>query len=474
VLARAALVTAFLVIGPAAGAWAASPTSSAAEVEDRVRRSFERSGVPGMVAVVVHDDDVVWSGGFGKASDGAPMTADSRVQVASVTKSFTATAVLGLVEDGRVDLDGTVASQLAGFAMADPRAARVTVRQLLNHTSGLTDAGTGFYAAVDEGSATPGAFVAALLDEHLTSDPGTEHRYANINYVLAGRLVEVVTGLPFEEHLREEVLDPLGLESTTLDRDAAPNGHVSAFSAWIPREDTSSELTHDPAGALVTTADDLGRWLIASNGDGPAPLSSAVRAQLEVTTPASGGYGAGWAQDEELAGWWGHAGNRYTYSAHTMRNPDSGRAVAVVVNGASMSDPAYAAARDLAALVDDGGPSPAVPVPDAVSADRGALAVVAVAAALGGIGVARSRRWARRRAGHPARTVLGLSWLLPPIALALLLPPVAGRVVGGIDMTWSMLTYYSLTPLLTVLALALTCTAVLAARVVALHRAGRL
>lgn len=257
---------------------------------------------------------------------------------------------------------------------------------------------------------------------------------------------------------------------TTLDWNAAPHGHNSVFGAWIPREDTSSRVTRDPAGALVTTADDLGRWLIASNGNGSTPISSSVRSQLESTTPVSGGYGAGWAEDDELVGWWGHGGNRYTYSAYMLRDPSQGWGVAVVVNGATMSDPAYAAARDLAAFVDGGVP---IAVPDAVSVDRWALALTAVAVALGGAGVARSRGWARRRSGRPALTALGLAWLLPPIVLVPLLPPGAGRLVGGIDMSWSMLTYYSLTPLLTVLTVASVCAVVLACRVAALRRRGR-
>jgi CubicO group peptidase (beta-lactamase class C family) len=466
VLAVAGLAATFVVGGYAPQA-RAEPTIQS--IGDRVSRAFERSRVPGMVAVVVHHDRIVWSGGAGVASDGAAMTADSPVQGASLTKSFTATAVLGLVEDGDIQLDGTLASQLSEFIMADPRAGQVTVRQLLNHTSGLSDAGVHFYRAINDRAATPRDAVAALGKERLTTEPGTAYRYANINYLLAGRLVEVVTGRPFQDHLREQVFAPLGLRHTTLDWDAAPKGHSSVFGAWIGRRDTSSELRHDPAGALVTTANDLGRWLIASNGNGPTPLSASVRSQLEATTPASGSYGAGWAKDD-LDGWWGHAGNRYTYSAYMGRNPSDGWGVAVVVNGASMSDPAYAVAQDLTSLVTDGDP---VAVPSAIAWDRWAQLVAATAVVLGSIGVARARRWARRRSGHPVRIVLSLVWLLPPIALALLLPPAAGELVGGIDMSWPMLTYYSLTPLLTVLTIALACAVVLVCRLVALRARGR-
>lgn len=437
-------------------------------VGSRVREVFGRSGVPGMVAVVVHRDRVVWAGGEGTATGGSAMTADSAVQVASLTKSFTAVAVLQLAESGRIRLDGSVTEQLDELRMGDPRSARITVRQLLDHTSGLTDADTHYYRMINRGASSPRALVAGLDGQRLTTDPGTRHRYANINYVLAGRLVEVASGMAFPDQLHAEVLVPLGLRETTLDAAAAPAGHNSVFGRWFGRRDTSSALRNDPAGGLVTTADDLGRWLIASNGEGLRPLSTGVRSQLVRTSPASGTYGAGWARDDTLPGWWNHGGNRYTYSAAMLRQPVTGWGVAVVVNGASMSDPAYAAALDLASFVEGGGAR--VTVPSAVAPDRWALVVVLVGAGLATRGLLHAPHWARRRRGHPLRTVLGLLWLMPPIVLALLLPAVASLLVGGIDMSWSMLTYYSLTPVVAVLALAVGSAAVIVGRVVALRR----
>lgn len=191
-----AIVLGVLVMAdPVSPAWA---DGSGGSIEERVNRSWERSDVPGMVAVVVHNDRIVWSGGVGVASDGTAMSADSVVQVASLTKSFTATAVLELVVDGRILLDDSVTAQLPELALDDRRADQITVRQLLNHTSGLTDADTHFFRAINDGAATPHDVVAALSRQRLTTQPGTAFRYANMNYVLAGRLVEVVTGHPFQ------------------------------------------------------------------------------------------------------------------------------------------------------------------------------------------------------------------------------------------------------------------------------------
>jgi len=432
-------------------------TTLAVPVQDRALSSFERSGVPGMVAVVTHGDRIVWSGGFGTASDGSRMTSEAVVQVGSLTKSLTATTVLQLAEAGRVDLDASLAAQLPESSLDD----RITVRQLLNHTSGLTDADTHYWHTIDEGARTTEEVTATLRGAETTTEPGTRHRYANVNYVLAGRLVEVVTGRPFAQVVQSDVLTPHEMRSSRLDRDGAPAGSNSVFGTWVAREDASTALDDDPTGSLVTTADDLGRWLIATNGAGTHPLSPFVRAGLQHTTTASGSYGAGWAQDGDLAGWWGHSGNRYTYSAAMLREPVEGWGVAVVVNGASMSDPAYPIAQDLAALVSGAAP---MAVPDALLVDRWSAAAAGIGLLAGVVGVVRARRWAGRRRGRPLLTVLGLVWLVPPVLLATLAPQLASFLLGGIDLTWGMLTYYSLTPLVALLAMGAVSAAVLLRR----------
>lgn len=224
----------------------------------------------------------------------------------------------------------------------------------------------------------------------------------------------------------------------------------------------------NPAGGLSSTAKDLGRWMTIVNGHGPQALDPATRRILESPPPASEGYGAGWQTDEHLPGWWGHAGNRYTHSGHMMRNPTRGWGVAVVVDGATMTDPAYDIANGLVAAI-DGRPGP--DIPDAVASDRWAAAVLLGALALSGILVLRSRAWARRARGRRLPLILGLVAPCTVMLAVALTPWWAGRLMGGIDLTWSMMTYFSLTPLLTVLGCGLGATAVLVARGLAVHQA---
>lgn len=446
---------------------AGATAESAPDWERRVQELFEQSEVPGMVAVVVHEDDVLWSGGRGTDSTGEPMGPESVVAVASVTKSFTATAVVQHAQSAGIDLDSPVSTWLPEFTMADDRYRSITIRQLLTHTSGLTDAGVGYYRTVNQGAASSAEHVAALAPHGLSSRPGERFAYANINYVLLGRLLEARTGRPVAEHLRTNLLEPHGLKYTVLDRAAAPDGFNSVFGRWVPREDTSQAMRQDPAGGIFTTADDLGRWLIASNGRGPTPVPKTVRDVLLTTVPAAPDAGAGWMR-EDRPGWWGHGGNRYTYSAYAMRNPTTGWAVAVVVNGASMNDPAYDMAQQLAAT-GEGGPGPTVP--SAVRLDRWALAATVGWVACCGLLCVGARRWARRRSR--ARRSLGLLWPAVLVMVVVLTPQWAGLLVGGIQLTWPMLSYYSLTPLLTVLAGGAGAACVLTSRVWALRRGSR-
>lgn len=134
-----------------------------------------------MVAVVVHGDRIVWAAGFGRDGHSQPMTANSPVQIASLSKSFTAVAVARLARAEGIDLDQPVAGGRPDLTMADTRHRAITLRHLLTHTSGLTDADVHYWRTVDDGAASLDDHVRALRDERLSAAPGTTFRYANVN-----------------------------------------------------------------------------------------------------------------------------------------------------------------------------------------------------------------------------------------------------------------------------------------------------
>lgn len=418
-----------------------------------------------MVAVVTQGDEIRWARGFGNASTGQPMAERSRVEIASLTKSMTAVGVGTLLYDANISVGTRIHELLPELGMADKRYDSITVRQLLNHTSGLTDAAAGYYAAMNDGVSSVREHVARLAGKSLERQPGATFRYANINYILLGRLIEVLSGQPVDRYLQDHVFEEHGLTDTVLDGRDAPDGFNSVFGKWVARTDTSNPMASDPAGGAVTTAEDLGRWLIANNGAGPTPVSPQVRQIVQTTSVNSGSYAGGW--DMRSTASYEHSGNRYTYSSYMVRNEAQGWGVAVVVNGASMIDPAYAIAEAIAAVIDPSRPQPGS-TPSAVSADRWAALVVVASALATAVLLLRSPRWARRR-GRVGKA-LGLAWPSCVVFAALCAPLLAGILMNGIDMEWMMLTYYSLTPLLVVIAMGAMAALVVGARTWALWK----
>jgi CubicO group peptidase (beta-lactamase class C family) len=175
--------------------------------------------VPGIALTVLDGDEVhVWVSGESGRVDGLPMTADTLFRIASITKLYTATLVMQLVDDGRVVLDGPLAEQLPEFRLADPgETAAITPRHLLSHTSGIPgdwgfDGGRGDDAVM--------RYVASLAEVRAVFPAGLMHSYSNAGFVVLGRLVEHVLGTTWDAALQERLVKPLGLTSTvTLPED---------------------------------------------------------------------------------------------------------------------------------------------------------------------------------------------------------------------------------------------------------------
>ncbi|MFC4563149.1 serine hydrolase domain-containing protein [Nocardiopsis mangrovi] len=404
---------------------------------------MDATGQPGMAVAVTRGDDIVHTAGYGHDSAGAPVTAETPMRIASVTKSFTAMAVMTLVRDGRIDLDGTVAGQLPGFAMDDPRSDEVTVRHLLNQTSGFSDTTIDVEALRDASSLTE--YMSLLEAGSLAADPGTDHRYCNVNFEVAARLVEVASGRPFDAYMREAVFDPLGMARTTLDEaEIAPaDGLNSLYGLWIPRAEMPGFRTFSGAGGVITDAADMGRWLTAHTGGG-APLDRDLLDTMYAPSDVDD-YAMGWSP-EPLAGGGElmvHSGNLFTYSAIQGFSPETGYGFAVLTNGAALTDATYPVLLGLAALSE--GRQPEAPGSGRAAADA-ALAAAAVAAiGLGAVGVARSRRWALQRAGRPAwLTALRMVPVLLPVALFALYPTAVEALSNGREVTWEQMTYFPL------------------------------
>ena len=170
-------------------------------------------GVPGAsLAVLVGDEVFATACGVLNTDTGVEATPASVFQMGSITKVWTTTLVMQLVDEGRLDLDTPVVEVLAEFGLADPAAARaITLRQLLTHTSGIDG---DQFVDIGRGEDAIARFVAHLHGIGCVHAPGARFSYCNAGFVVAGRLVEVLRGAPYDTVLRERILRPLGLRAT--------------------------------------------------------------------------------------------------------------------------------------------------------------------------------------------------------------------------------------------------------------------
>ncbi|MFD0203395.1 MULTISPECIES: serine hydrolase domain-containing protein [Saccharothrix] len=467
-----ALIVSAASLGPPT---AAPPVVDGAAIDAVVAQYREQTAVPGVAVAVTRGDTVVHTAGYGHTPDGDAVSEHTTMAAASLSKSFTALAVVQLVEAGRVRLDDPVRAHLPEFTMADPRAADITVRQLLDQTSGLSD--TTFRSFSGPAVHTLAEAVAAMRGSALAAAPGTRWEYHNPNFQVAARLVEVVVGVPFADYLRDHVFAPLGMDdSRTADteRDLPPSarGHVKVLGHPVA-------LPEPPAfgngsGGVLTSAHDLAAWLIAQNdgGRGPGGTSIATPRSISAThTPSavSESYGLGWFVGRTASGALliDHGGDLFTSTAYQALLPGSGHGIAVLANTGLRHGDAQAIGERLLALVEGREPPPVddpSPVVDAVL-----LVLALVIGAPAWRGVARSRRWADRRRSAPW-TVARLLPLVLPLLLAVTVHRVVGFLYRGRDVAWRQVLYLYPTFMVVLAVATLGGVAVLAARLVALSR----
>ncbi|GIG64054.1 serine hydrolase domain-containing protein [Phytomonospora endophytica] len=465
-LATAATATAAFALIPATAAHADTPAPTADAFAAYAAEAFADSGLPALSLVVTHGSEVVYSQGFGEGFDGQAVTAQTSMRVASVSKSFTAMAVMKLVEAGKISLDDTVAAQVPGFAMADPRFADITVRHLLNQTSGLSDRGLDAMALRDAPDLA--AFTALLADGELQRDPGAGYEYCNANYDLLARLVEVASGESFTAYLDREVFAPLGMTGSSLGGEA-PQGGIEAFGLWSSADELWDDALIGGSGDVVTNADDMGRWLIGQNGGGTQLVGADSLTAMHSPSSVSE-YGMGWGVEKPDDGGPDqivHAGNLFTYTANQMIIPETGYGFAVMSPTSAIYDESYDILTGLADLSQGREPagSGTLWIYELV------IGLTALAAlGLGALGLARSRRWAARREGRPVwRIALRLSPMAIPVLLFAAYPSLLG-VLFRRDIDWAQCWYRAPSLLILLAAGAAAALAVIAARVVRLAK----
>jgi CubicO group peptidase (beta-lactamase class C family) len=318
----------------------------AEEITDFVASQMRAFRIPAAAVGIVRGDRVVYLRGFGNADGaGRPVTPQTPFLIGSNSKSLTALAVMQLVESGEVVLDAPVRSYLPWFRLKDEAASgSVTVRQLLNQTSGLP-AGAEF---APEGSDNYAHHAAELRRVGLSHPPGRSFEYSDLNYELLGLLVEAVAGEPYDAYVHEHVLEPLAMDSTYLTYEGArahglARGYRYLFGLPVPAETPRYAPHSVPAGGVATTAEDFCHFLIAQlNGGAYAGRSvlnqEGVALMHEPRRDLGSTYAMGWFVEE----WDGlesvnHMGMNETFSSMINLLPREGYGVVVLTDVNSFS-----------------------------------------------------------------------------------------------------------------------------------------
>jgi len=317
----------------------AAPALAAGSVQARLDVLTAQDGVPGAEAVIQdgHRTRVVRSGA-GDLATGKPFPRNGSFRAGSVTKSFVATVVLQLVGEGRVKLDAPVERYLPGL-LPDRR---ITVRQLLQHTSGIPDYLRDFDLSDPEAlrhrGASPEELVALALKHPALFPPGTSWSYSNTNYIVAGMLAEKVTGQAPSDLITQRITRPLGLRDTYLPRrgdEQLPDPHAVGYTSDLVDFSDFDATIAGAAGGLVSTPADLDRFYGALLGG--RLLRPAELAEMKRTVPAELGvpgarYGLGLGSIPLSCGeFWGHEGGIIGFTNLAGTGP-GGRRVTVVLN----------------------------------------------------------------------------------------------------------------------------------------------
>ncbi|HEY9643440.1 MAG TPA: serine hydrolase domain-containing protein [Coleofasciculaceae cyanobacterium] len=419
---------------------AAQPTLET-KIDRFITQQMTTQHIPGLALAITHENQVVQVKGYGKANVHEPVTSQTQFAIASLSKSFTAIAVLQLVEAGKVDLDAPVKQYLPNFTLADTKTAdQITIRQLLNQISGLSD--LGFSESLQPQPTTNAERVKSLHNAHPVATPGTEFHYFNPNYDTLARVVEVVSGKSFGKYLRSHLFTPLQMSQTfhattmteaTQRAERLAKGHLMAFAIPIAAQELSGYLGGN--AGVISTAEDMATYLILhSNGgrfEDTQLLTPDSIALLHTPPPQlESPYAMGWfATTEHGRKILQHNGILSTFYTDVAVLPKEKYGIALLYNISALPLIAFALPQIKSGLIQllTEGTLP----PDGFNINLWGISLAMLTA----IGVALAMRsllhfpqWKRNTHTTPKwQILLGIAWMFFPAVVWLAMPWLVGR-----------------------------------------------
>jgi D-alanyl-D-alanine carboxypeptidase len=344
--------------------------------QDDLQRDLDEirnRGAVGVQARVTLDEEVlVGTSGVANVQTREPLPENGHYRIASTTKTFVATVVLQLVGEGRLSLNDTVEQHLPGVAHGSGHeGSRITVRDLLQHTSGIYDYNNDEAWSPFNTLETfeerrfyhyePEDLVAVAMRHPPIFEPGTARSYSNTNYVLAGMLIEAVTNHPWAEEVRNRIIEPLGLAQTTVGSGSQmPEPHARGYYQFPdggPLVDVTllDPSAGDAGGAIISTPEDVTRFFSALLGG--ELLSSELLAEMQESVPEGDGrygLGLGWSPLSCGGGYWRHGGAVPGYLSYEGFSEDGSHGVVLSVSSWRADDVAnYAQDEAAFELIDN-------------------------------------------------------------------------------------------------------------------------
>jgi CubicO group peptidase (beta-lactamase class C family) len=317
------------------------------QCRDSIPGRMKKCKIPGLSIAVVDREGVVWSAGFGRTGKGSqPVTPETLFSIQSMSKTFTATAVMMAVQDGLVDLDTPIVKYLPEFTVhsrfEDKPQEKITLRHLLSHTAGFThEAPVGNnmdcrYGSFDE-------HVLSIQQTWLRHRVGERYSYSNLGIDLAGYILQVRSGQPFVEYMKKKVFEPLGMPNSSMDYavvNKSPNrarGHVAHVSKM------PVEIPMVAAGGVYTSAAELARFvqfhLNRGVVDGRVVLGAARLDTMYTSSPVSREYGLGIGVGQKHDTYvLNHGGGGFGFLTIMMWYPEFGVGCLVLTNSTKHDD----------------------------------------------------------------------------------------------------------------------------------------
>ncbi len=317
-------------------------------VDEYITARMRSDHIPGVALVIVKGDQIVYLKGYGRADQsGRPVTPQTPFLIGSITKSFTALAVMQLVEAGKVDLDAPVQRYIPWFRTADPKAsAQITVRMLIEQTSGLPQLPTFVTWTWPNYPDALERHVRLMANANLAFPPGGGFAYSNANYVTQGVIVQAVSGQSYEDYIRQHLFAPLDMQHSYVSQEAAmQDGMAMGYRWWFgfPIPVTLPyKRSNLPAGFAISSAEDMAHYLIAQLNGGryrDVSVLSPEGIALMQAEPPPGTYGLGWESvridGRRLINFDGATGN---FQGSVFIDPESQVGVFVAANAMSALD----------------------------------------------------------------------------------------------------------------------------------------